>query len=70
MDWMNMKRGEIYYADLDPTVGSEIRKKRPVLIISNDANKPQMRRKFYKLLIQRLNNAHHVINNFIGCFMI
>ncbi len=33
-----MKRGEIYYADLNPTVGSEINKKRPVLIISSDAN--------------------------------
>ena len=33
-----MKRGEIYYADLGPTVGSEISKRRPVLIVSNDAN--------------------------------
>lgn len=33
-----MRRGEIYYADLSPTVGSEIRKRRPVLIVSNDAN--------------------------------
>jgi mRNA interferase MazF len=33
-----MKRGEIYFANLDPTVGSEIRKKRPVLIVSNNAN--------------------------------
>ncbi len=33
-----MRRGEIYYADLSPTVGSEINKLRPVLIVSNDAN--------------------------------
>ena len=33
-----MKRGEIYYANLSPTVGSEINKKRPVLVVSNDAN--------------------------------
>lgn len=33
-----MKRGEIYYADLSPTVGPEINKRRPVLIVSNDAN--------------------------------
>ncbi len=33
-----MRRGDIYFADLDPTVGSEIKKKRPVLIVSNDAN--------------------------------
>jgi mRNA interferase MazF len=33
-----MKRGNIYYADLNPTVGSEIQKIRPVLIVSNNAN--------------------------------
>lgn len=33
-----MKRGEIYFADLDPTVGDEIKKNRPVLIVSNNAN--------------------------------
>lgn len=33
-----MKRGEIYYAALSPTVGSEINKRRPVLIISSNAN--------------------------------
>lgn len=33
-----MKRGEIYYADLDPTMGSETGKRRPVLIVSNDIN--------------------------------
>ncbi|MGG6240811.1 type II toxin-antitoxin system PemK/MazF family toxin [Nodosilinea sp. AN01ver1] len=33
-----MKRGEIYYADLNPVVGSEVAKQRPVLIVSNNAN--------------------------------
>jgi mRNA interferase MazF len=33
-----MKRGEIYYANLNPTIGFEISKRRPVLIISNNAN--------------------------------
>lgn len=33
-----MKRGEIYFANLDPTIGAEIQKKRPVLIVSNNAN--------------------------------
>jgi mRNA interferase MazF len=31
-----MKRGEIYYATLDPAIGSETAKRRPVLIVSND----------------------------------
>ena len=33
-----MKRGEIYYANLSPAVGSEMDKHRPILIVSNDAN--------------------------------
>lgn len=33
-----MKRGEIYFADLGPTIGDETKKIRPVLIISNNAN--------------------------------
>ncbi len=35
---MIMKRGDIYFANLDPTIGAEIKKKRPVLIVSNNAN--------------------------------
>lgn len=31
-------KGEIYLADLNPTVGSEIAKTHPVLIVSNDIN--------------------------------
>lgn len=30
------RRGEIYWVSLDPAIGSEIRKTRPALIISND----------------------------------
>ena len=30
------KRGEIYLVDFDPTVGAEIRKTRPALVIQND----------------------------------
>ena len=33
---MNIKRYEIYYADLNPTIGSEIKKIRPVVVISQD----------------------------------
>ncbi|MBW1894481.1 MAG: type II toxin-antitoxin system PemK/MazF family toxin [Deltaproteobacteria bacterium] len=33
---MNIKRYEIYFADLNPTIGSEIKKVRPVVIISQD----------------------------------
>lgn len=33
---MNVKRYEIYFADLNPAMGSEIEKVRPVVIISQD----------------------------------
>ena len=33
---MNIKRGDIFYADLSPVVGSEQGGIRPVLIIQND----------------------------------
>jgi mRNA interferase MazF len=35
---MNIKRGEIYLATLDPVLGKEISKTRPVVIISNNKN--------------------------------
>ena len=33
---MNIKGYEIYFADLNPTIGSKIKKVRPVVIISQD----------------------------------
>jgi mRNA interferase MazF len=35
---MNIKRGELHLAALDPTIGREIAKTRPVVIVSNDVN--------------------------------
>ena len=32
-----MKRGEVWWVNFDPAVGGEIRKKRPAVILSNDA---------------------------------
>jgi mRNA interferase MazF len=37
MTILTPKRYDIYYADLNPTLGSEISKTRPVVIISDDA---------------------------------
>jgi mRNA interferase MazF len=33
-----MKRGEVWWVNFDPSVGGEIKKKRPVVIISNNAS--------------------------------
>ena len=35
---MNIKRGEIYLAALDPVMGREISKTRPVVVVSNNQN--------------------------------
>jgi mRNA interferase MazF len=32
-----MKRGEIWWVEFDPSVGSEIKKTRPAVIVSNDS---------------------------------
>jgi len=34
---MNINRGEIWSVNLDPTLGAEIRKTRPVVVVSSDA---------------------------------
>ena len=41
---MNLCRGEVYWVNLDPTVGSEIRKTRPGLIVSNNAQNQASKR--------------------------
>ena len=38
MGGRSIKRGEIYLAALDPVVGREISKTRPVVVVSNDKN--------------------------------
>ncbi len=32
-----MRRGDVYWVNFEPALGSEIRKKRPAIIVSNDA---------------------------------
>ena len=33
-----MKRGEVWWVNIEPSVGGEIRKRRPAVIVSNDAS--------------------------------
>jgi mRNA interferase MazF len=32
-----VKRGEVWWVEFDPAIGSEIRKKRPAVVVSNDS---------------------------------
>ena len=45
-------RGDIFWVNLDPTVGTEIRKKRPAVIISNDA----ANRKYHQVAVLPLTS--------------
>jgi len=36
LEMLPMKRGEVWWVNFDPSVGGEIRKQRPAVIISND----------------------------------
>jgi mRNA interferase MazF len=39
-----MKRGEVWWANFDPSIGGEIRKKCPAIIVSNDASNKYLNR--------------------------
>ena len=39
-----MKRGEVWWVTFDPSVGSEIQKTRPAIIVSNDAANRNLKR--------------------------
>ena len=48
-----VKRGEVYWVNLDPTMGSEIRKTRPGLVVSPD----DMNRALPRVVIAPLTSA-------------
>ena len=66
-----IKRGDIYYADLNPVVGSEQGGTRPVLVISNDIGNKHSPTVIVAPITSRINTkaklpTHTLINNFEG----
>ena len=39
-----MKRGEVWWVNFDPSVGGEIQKKRPAIIVSNNSSNKHLNR--------------------------
>lgn len=54
---MNVKRGELYYADLSPVVGSEQGGVRPVLVVQNDVGNKYSPTIIAAAVTSRLNKA-------------
>ncbi len=64
-----IKRGDIYYADLNPVIGSEQGGKRPVLIISNDIGNKHSPTVIVAAITnhrQKQNYQHIQVKNFEG----
>ena len=47
-------QGEVYWANLDPTIGKEIRKRRPVLVVSPD----EMNRNLGTVIAAPITSTH------------
>ena len=73
MDDVIIRRGDIYYADLRPVVGSEQGGVRPVLIIQNDVGNKHSHTVICAAITSRMNKAKlptHVELNTRRCAMI
>ena len=65
-----MKRGEVWWVNFEPALGSEIRKKRPAVIVSNDvantSNTSEIRR---AVTVSGMDFPKCPTNNAIGVVM-
>lgn len=66
-----IKRGDIYYANLNPVIGSEQGGTRPVLIISNDTGNKHSPTVIVAAITSRVQTkaklpTHTIVNDFAG----
>lgn len=55
----DIKRGEIYYADLSPAVGSEQSSHRPIIILQNNKGNKHSRTTITAAVTSFLSYAYH-----------
>ena len=53
-----MKRGEVWWVNFEPSIGGEIRKKRPAVIVSNNAANQFLNRVQVILLTSNVNKLY------------
>ena len=56
----SIKRGDIYYADLSPVVGSEQDGVRPVLVVSNNIGNHTSKTVIVVPITSKPKNKHHI----------
>ncbi|WP_295622181.1 type II toxin-antitoxin system PemK/MazF family toxin [Chamaesiphon sp. GL140_3_metabinner_50] len=62
MGELRYKRGEIWWVNLDPTVGSETAKKRPCIILQNDVGNARSGTTMVAPLLRRSKSYPFVVN--------
>ena len=59
-DFQIIKRGELYYADLSPVIGSEQGGVRPVLVVQNDIGNRYSPTVIAAAVTSKINKAHEI----------